>query len=288
VGGQPKGSWSFFKMPARKDAPPRLAGLPLAMRFESPASWVSRAALSQGETVDVLLAHMGLPKDSDIDLVISSRAGRDALMQCGVSEPFALARSVFPQIQKLGRSCEKFLLATRTGIPRYRFCAKCLATQSDPHFEVHCRFATWRFCPIHRCLLEDTCPHCKAFVTLPFSMLYAGPKKSGVAYLAHCQKCGGRLSSLLPVSLDSLPLTEWDWVLLKNGRAVLAALLHGVVRVDGEKKLTIANLRRLAKNGVLPLWADWMSADLARQAAAVLKTGPDGRETHDAGFTPLR
>jgi hypothetical protein len=153
---------------------------------------------------------------------------------------------------------------------------------------VHCRFATWRFCPLHRCLLEDICPHCKAFVTLPFNMLYAGPKKSGVAYLAHCRMCGGRLSSLPSVGLDSLPLTEWDWVLLNNGRAVLAALLYGVVRVDGERELPISGLRRLAKKGVLPLWADWMNADMARKTVAGLKIGPDGQEWLDAGSKPVR
>lgn len=251
-------------MPTPRNGSLRLAGLPPAMPLESPASWLSRAALSQGEAVEALLGHIGLPAAGDIDLMVSSRIGRIALAQCGISEPFSLARVLFPRVEKLGRSWEKFLLRTRTGVPRYRFCAACLADQSEPHFEVHCRFSVWRYCPLHRCLLEDVCPNCKACVTLPFDMLCAGPKKSGIAYLAHCQVCGGRLSGLQPVKLDGLPLSEWDWALLKNGRAVLAALLQGVVRVEGRAEMSVMSLSNLMKKGVLPLDPGWMTAESAR------------------------
>ncbi len=260
-----------------KQLPHGMIGLPEPLPFESPASWVTRAALSQGETVVAFLAHLDLPDVRDFDLAITSGAGRRVLAHCGVSKQFSFAVNVFGRLKGLGTIGPSLLLTTREGWPRSRFCPRCLATRRESCFEIHCRFIPWRFCPLHHCLLEDACPHCRRPVVLPFDMVCAGIKKSGVAYLSKCQWCEGALVAAKAVALHDLPLSEWDWMLLKNGRATLAALRQGVVRIDNQAEKPLSNLKRLARMGALPMRADHLTADGARQALATqasIDSGP--------------
>jgi hypothetical protein len=240
-------------MPKAEEELHGLIGLSMPLPLESPASWLTRAALSQGETVAALLAHLNLSRMRDLDLAITSEAGRKAIARCGVSAHFSLASRILGRLRGLGKTGASLLLSTREGRPRSRFCPQCLSAQRESYFEIHCRFAPWRFCPLHHCLLEDACPHCAHPVVLPFDMVCAGSGKSGIGYLSQCQSCAKSLTAAQAVALDSLRLSEWDH------------LRDGVMRVDDHVAAPLSNLKRLAKMGVLPMHADQLTADAARQ-----------------------
>ncbi|MNL12317.1 hypothetical protein D3C87_1331810 [compost metagenome] len=255
-----------------------LAGLPVLMPLEAPASWLTRAALSQGETVASLLAHLNLFKIRDFDLAIASDVWRQAAVRSGMYLQFELAAKIFDRVKGLGTDGSRLLLTTQAGRPRYRFCPQCLRAQRERYIEMHCRFVPWRFCPTHHCLLEDACPHCQQPVVLPFDMICAGPKRSGVAYLSQCQSCAGSLTAVEPVEIDDLCLSEWDYMLLANGRATLAALRDGWVCVDDRVEKRLSHLKGLAKMGLIPMREDWLAASAARQTLALRQSVDRERE----------
>lgn len=273
-------------MPKADKEPHGLIGLSMPLPLESPASWLTRAALSQGETVAALLAHLNLSRIRDFDLAIASEAGRKVMAHCGLSEQFALATKIFGRLKGLGNTGANLLLATREGRPRARYCPHCLLAQRENYFEIHCRFVPWRFCPLHHCLLEDACPHCRHPVVLPFDMIFAGAKNSGVGYLSQCQSCAGALTAAQAVALDSLRLSDWDRTLLKNGRATLAALRDGVVCIDDQVATPLSNLKRLARMGALPMRADQLTADAARQTLAA-RAASERRPRSQSGGTHI-
>ena len=244
-----------------------LVGLPVALGLESPASWVARAALSQGETTAALLAHMGFSTTVDVDVFLTSDQGQHAIRACGLVEHFDVACTIFGRLRLLGSLGEQFLLRAPNGQPRYRFCPLCLRSQRVAHLEIQCRLSTWRFCPLHSCFMEDLCPHCGRRVLLPNDMIHAGRRGSGIAYLSQCQFCGKSLDASQAVSVNAVQLSSWGQMLMTNGRASVSALFFGFMHLDAtdRKRKPLQHLHLLANMGLLPIHTDWLAADKARE-----------------------
>jgi hypothetical protein len=233
----------------------RLVFVPPANIFEAPNSWFSRIALSQGATVGELLAMLRM-KARDTDLAFLSQETQEAAMALGIDlSDLKVACRVFDNFLRAGLEPRRFLLYEDQR-PSYRFCPHCLKARSEPYFPVHWRFACWRVCPLHRCVMCDSCESCGMRVSLPKSMIHAGPKGEGVAYLSKCLTCSASLSAIKPTPVDSFPgvvLDAWERELASNGRAVLAALYTGVVYVsaDGPSR-PLRKLAELERRGVIP------------------------------------
>lgn len=215
-----------------------LVGLPHAQPFESPSSWITRAALTQGVAPRELLLFMGFTADqvrsTDPDLLLTSKAGLAALKQAGPVARMVVAERVFTTLLTIDPDAKALLREGKTQA-RFRFCPMCLREQRQPHLEVHCRFSPWRFCPLHYCLMEDFCAHCSMPLVLPFDMVRAGKSGSSIASLADCQRCGGKLDRVQPVSLNQMELDPYERLRVQNGRSFLAGLYYNKVMLkDGE------------------------------------------------------
>lgn len=254
-------------MTISENTPHGLVGLPSAFDLESPSSWLTRAALSQGETTAALLVHMGLPNTGDVDVLLTSDLGQRAIRACDLMENFEVARTIFGRLRLLGSLGEQLLLRTRAGQSRYRFCPLCFRSQRIAHLEIQCRLSTWRFCPRHNCFMEDSCPHCGNHVVLPNDMVNAGRRGSGIAYLRQCQFCGKPLNAGQAVSINAVPLSNWGRMLMTNGRASVSTLFFGFMRLDvtDRRRKPLQQLQLLANMGLLPLNPEWLTADKARE-----------------------
>jgi len=250
----------------------KLINVPRADPWEAPASWLSRIALSQGVSMAALLSVLEIGLRSDVDRIflvpsLMKRAG-----DLGIDLlQLAVAHRLYSSFHRAGLDHARFLLS-HNGRPRYRFCAACLSEMRTPSVAVHWRFACWRVCPLHSCLMEDTCPHCNSFVVLPASMIVGGPKAGGVAYVSRCLVCDKPLTSRAPLLLDTpdgAALLPWERSLASNGRAVLAALYFGHLREEaGGVKRPLRRLTGLARSGLLPHSTGFLNANAIRERIA--------------------
>lgn len=60
----------------------RLVGIPPLIGFESPASWLTRAALSQGVSPWLLLKHLNLHPRADLDLALREKLAEKIVTVC--------------------------------------------------------------------------------------------------------------------------------------------------------------------------------------------------------------
>lgn len=230
--------------------------VPFPHQQESPASWLTRAALSQGSTVKEFLSILEINATVDIDMWVSTVDLDRVRELTGLrAHDFWLAQRLFGGLKELELPSDDFLLFGRYRRPRYRYCPKCLASNRLAYFPVHWRFAGFKYCMLHHCMLEEVCPKCEAPVLLPVNQLTAGPKKQGVAYLKHCMSCDADLSCVEPVStaMMSSLLSPWEQTFLRNGIATLSALYRRkVVLRETEEEKSFSYLRSLYKKRVLP------------------------------------
>lgn len=243
-----------------------LAGLPSVLPLESPSSWLTRAALAQGVTMREFLPAIGLSMRSDPDQQLMRGETLGTLKP--ESGSFAAALRIFGSLRRIDPNGGRFLLWTKGGLPRYRYCPSCLRQQRTPYFELHCRFSVWRYCPVHCCLLEDACPHCSMPVVLPASLLNGGPGRDGVPYVSHCVSCGKSLTGVQPVGMADLPealRTELSQCQLINGRATLAALYHSCARSSDGKRWPLSSLRKLERMQLVPTRCERLTACNARK-----------------------
>ncbi|WP_182284425.1 TniQ family protein [Comamonas testosteroni] len=235
----------------------RLVGIPPIHGYESPASWLTRAALSQGVEVKELMTYVGLPVKRDPDLTLAGNALWNVANLTGQAvSSFGFAEHMFSGVRSIDPTGEDFLLWTKNGMPRYRYCSSCLHEPGCKHFPLHWRFKAWRWCPIHDCLLGESCPHCRCDLQLPGDMLNAGLKREGVAHLGHCLQCAERLDTgwdSTPHPLKEGLVAGWEKAVLENGRALLAAIFHRHFFITGNaKRHSLDSLTRFKKMGVLP------------------------------------
>lgn len=235
----------------------KLLCVPPPFADEAPASWLSRIALSQGITVTRLKRSLDIGPREDPDLSFHLAATWQRASELGLNtHELTVAKTLFTNLLHADLNREKFLLHDR-GRPRYRFCPCCLKAQhGQRYFPVHWRFNSWRMCPDHSCLMLERCTHCRTPVLLPVDMITAGPRSGGVAYLSHCMACDKPLadSTIVPISeLREPEYSSWDHALLANGRATLAAIFCGHLRMRmEERRKPLTHLSRLDRMGVLP------------------------------------
>lgn len=249
-----------------------LVGLCSAIQFESPSSWLTRAALSQGTSVRELAMHLGWFPAHDLDLMFGLLY-RDGLpRELTVLGGLEVARRILVGHRSAGCRPEGLLtvgpkqrvrkldglMPTARRRSRYRFCPLCLTADPVPFVRLEWRFNCWRFCPEHRCVLQDRCPACAAPLELPVSLVRAGPRRAGIADLACCASCGQPLTKadVVPLNLVAAEGVGWDRVHFDNGRAAISAMYYGRLRVDGEAQdRPFRHLALLEALSVLPAHA---------------------------------
>jgi len=234
-----------------------LVGIPSLYQDESPASWLTRAALTQGVRVESLMSHLMLPKSSDPDLAMNGMVLWQAATLAGIkTSEFKFAEHMFSGLKKIDPKGHRFLLWTKNGNPRYRFCPFCLNEAYIKYFPLHWRFSAWCWCPKHDCLMYEYCPHCNNEISLPGSMFFAGKNKIGVPYLNRCLKCGERLDdnlNFIPHPIADGLTKDWDQISIENGRAVLSAIFHRKFSLSNKSsEQPLIKLLNLKNMGILP------------------------------------
>ncbi len=248
-----------------------LVGLPQVLPAESPASWLTRAALSQGVAIRELLKYAGIANEDDIDLSFLGPRFQDVANVFGFDKAlFRDARHIVASLTKLYPKGGRFLLRTPSGRPRYRVCPRCASVQKMPYFAIHCRFVVWRFCPAHLCMMEDTCWNCEATIDLPGNLAGSGPMQGKCAYLSQCLSCGQSFFRGAALNLDALAtlLTEFEFHELMNGRAVLAALHQRKVMLAPGVVGRLSRLREFERIGILGTRKQAPTADVLRNRDA--------------------
>jgi hypothetical protein len=247
--------------------PNSLSGLPPVLFLEAPSSWLTRAALSQGVEVNELLAHLGLGRERDSDLEFLGVKFRDIQRLCALPpDAFAVTRRIFKSVLDLGSTGERLLLKTEEGTPRYRVCPSCLSEQQTPYHAIHCRFAAWCYCPVHECLLQDSCWSCRAAIALPASLIARGRLEGLCAYLSQCLGCAKSHCRAPLVSLTAVSpfLSSFESDLLANGRATLAALYQRRVALPSGEAATLSEVRTVERRGMLATQRRPLTAEVFR------------------------
>jgi len=230
-----------------------LRGLPAALPFESPASWLSRAAQSQGVRAEELLRYLRLRPTLDIDFEFLSPRYSELVDACGLHiGAFIEAAFVMASVREIDPAGTAFLF--RSGRrARYRFCPRCFEMPGIPHFTLACRIDAWRSCPTHRCLLEENCWRCGVKVELPLSPGIDRPRRENVDSLAQCQHCGSRHrdAPIANYEPSDRRFSFLEHLMLENGQSVPAALFQGEVVMD-RRVHPLPHLMQLVRWGLLP------------------------------------
>lgn len=246
---------------------PAIVGLPPVLPLEAPSSWVTRAALSQGASVDDFLDFLGFSSGPDFDVSFLSGNLRERVERCGLPKgTFVVARNLVLAALRVDRNGRRFLLRSKPKRSRFRFCPRCISESPTAYLPVHCRFAPWRFCPEHDCLLEDACWSCLAPLDLPASLATCGPQHGIAAYLSQCIQCGKGLGKIQAVGVreDSTLLDHAELTLLQNGRATLAALSRGSMVLWNGRKAPLSSLSVWERMGMLGTGGNALSAKQVR------------------------
>jgi TniQ len=247
-----------------------LTGLPRADPWEAPGSWLTRVALSQGESVEDLARGIGVDLGADADLAIACLS-TNKLTKFGIDlTELHISRRVCQSLAASGCDRRRFLLYGALRRERYRFCPVCLYQSRNPTVPIHWRFTAWRVCPMHQCMMEDYCPHCNSELLLPANLITGGPQRLGVAHVGLCNCCAEPLSDVDPVFIGDEPrVVEFGStgvMHIRNGRALLAALYFGELRLEGSQRAEpLSMLQRLDGDGLLANDPKWLSASGIRR-----------------------
>lgn len=267
-----------------------IIGLPPVLPLEAPSSWVTRAALSQGASVEDFSSFLGFASGPDFDVSFLSGNLRERVERCGLPKgTFVVARNLVLAALRVDRNGRRFLLRSKPRRSRFRFCPRCISELPTAYLPIHCRFVPWRFCPEHGCLLEDACWSCLAPLDLPASLATGGPQQGTVAYLSQCIRCGMGLGKVQAVDLgtDSILLDHAELTLLKNGRATLAALSRGSMVLWNGRKAPLSSLSVWERMGMLGTRGNMLSATQVRDVM-MPATFSDPVRSEQGCPTPLR
>ncbi|ALT79090.1 hypothetical protein AT984_19760 [Paucibacter sp. KCTC 42545] len=191
-----------------------LANVPFAQPHEAPNSWFTRAAAMQGCTAKEFATYLGFSFRQDFDSFYYFA--------------FRKVRATSPQVQGLeaGRIYFDFSRKKKEfgyTLPnpyyrrgRYRFCPLCLQTARVPCIHMYARMRELVFCPWHRCLLEEQCPHCQVPIELVQDMIQPAKGKPGVEDLSLCMQCQQPLHAVVALRIDyrmlnAMPLWLQNW-----------------------------------------------------------------------------
>lgn len=253
--------------------------VPMPVPFETPSSWITRFALTQGAKLSEIISFLDLKGSDDMDMSFSQLNLAMLSKKVGANlTNLHIAQRILSNIQRIDPHGRKFMLQD-AGSGQFRYCSKCFSEQVAYHVPIHWRISTWRHCPLHNCLMDTGCPHCGAITQLPADLICAGPKRKGVAYLNRCVRCDKSLTALgiCKIPTDgpgSIALT--DLCLLKNGRATLAALYFGHLIIgDDRKRQGLHALLTLYNKGLLPRSQKWLDPKVVRERMAKRQASPD-------------
>lgn len=233
-----------------------LYNVPPPLPFEGVASWLSQVAASQVANPADVLSYLGISLRQDLDLVCKTKQRVASIAALCRLEPraFEFIRRMTKNLARVDR--ESTYLLQHGELARYRFCPQCLRRQRTPYFPLHWRFAAYRWCEEHKQLLQDRCPSCHAPVVMPLNLLHAA-EKGRRPEMHWCMACGQKLTSKprhpgrFAGTRNFLNTNEWR--LLQNGKATLAALYHGYVRVaPSEVVRPLRTLVALERAGHIP------------------------------------
>lgn len=240
----------------------RVNNLPPILELEAPGSWCTRAALSQGVTIAEFMAFLQVPNATDPDQALTFMGDR-VRQECGLSMgAFDEAGRIFGNAMQLEARGVSLLLRTKGKKPRYRYCPKCLEEQRCPFFGIHCRLAPWWYCPVHQCMMEDRCPHCESHIELPASLVEVVAGRPEVAHLNQCLRCGRSLAAKLARVIEyraDRRLSDFEWDLIDNGRASLAALYRSEMVISGRRFRGITRMRSLVRRRLIPADEGWLA-----------------------------
>jgi hypothetical protein len=231
-----------------------LFGVPTPQLLETPLSWLSRVALMQGTRTRELLQYLSVDAGvTELELAQLRGDAQDRVFGQHLAT-LSHALKVLANIAKIDPTGSIFLLKHRRQAA-FRFCPRCFGEQREPHVPVEWRVSSWRYCPLHRCMLLNTCHRCGSTGTLPAEMRSAGADRRGIGYLNRCRSCSTRLSEADPPPLDvkGHALTATERCLLQNGRASLATFYTGkFVLAPSSRNEGLVGLSRLERQGLVP------------------------------------
>lgn len=206
-----------------------LFGVPAPSRLEAPSAWLPRVALSQSESPSRISRLLGIDVDRDVDLSFSHVDSASIAALCGVSDELLEETSQMLWNADELRLCNPVLL-TEEGLPRYRFCADCLKENPAPYLPVFWRVDAYRVCGIHKCLLEDVCPHCGAAVCPMQDWRKSGKDGQGVLMPSQCLVCSQLLWKVTSIKLTSIRrscISFENKMRLLHGELLINALVTG-------------------------------------------------------------
>lgn len=241
----------------------RLVNVPTPEPFEAASSWLARLAVSQGASLWELLQFLQLPRRADLDRFLCGGQIARLRTVCGLPEAaLALHDRIMTSLNSMSPVGDRYLALAGLNGSRFRYCPLCMGEMRTTHFQIHWRFIAWRWCPIHDCLLEDSCPECEAIIVLPADLAESNAGRLGYASLNRCQSCGYRLNDARPCYLQNgsfRRVSEMEELCLKNGRALLAALYHGWFAIKNRHgRLALPRFIEIEQAGVLPLRLNWL------------------------------
>lgn len=204
------------------------SGVPLPFSTEAPSGWLSRLALSQGCTIQELLQFLNLRKDLDMDLQLHGDALAELRRKCQLTElAFSFAELVIDGFH-FAELPRRLLLSDSQGGARFRVCPGCLADPKTGGVMLfHWRFSDWRYCPRHRCLMEERCYACRSYIKFPVDMALTRAGREGFASQRRCQSCAVDLAAAPRVMVDfnsTKQFTERELRWLLAGRKFVATL----------------------------------------------------------------
>ena len=239
-------------------------GVPRPEMFEAPSALLTRLVAAQGCSLDEMLEFLHLDDHQDVDWDLADRGFEEFRRRCNLApQDFAVAELLLGNMQRAELDAERYLLYAGQRRPRFRYCPSCIASRREPYFDIHWRFADWRLCPIHKCLMEETCANCTGSITHPRCMFASGAGRKGHFTLKRCLRCTAKLSDVraCPISQDTKSLlkeNEHCW--LRNGRALLAALVHGRFKL-GDDVIALKRLDLVDRKGGFATDHQWTQVE---------------------------
>ena len=207
-----------------------LYNVPPPLPRESICSWLTRLSLSQGVPLSVMLAYLDLKLHIDFDyqiekLNIDSISRKSGLL---ISD-FKSHRTFFRSLRKLQCQSKRYLMRHKRN-KRFRFCPLCLKEDEIPYFRMEWRFKLCVSCPIHKCLLEDSCDSCQNPIFLPINLFSKVSDSRPLESLANCPSCGSQLQKISPAFFKGQIYEAMDLKskrFIESGEFLLAKLYEG-------------------------------------------------------------
>ncbi|KYP10310.1 MAG: hypothetical protein A0129_13500 [Limnobacter sp. CACIAM 66H1] len=224
---------------------------------EAVLSWLTRLCIGYAETPAGVSEYLGVGIGDCVETKVTDCSVDRILHVTKYNKDiFQLSRLVSKNVDQMGVSRNFFMVAEMESHLRFRFCPKCMQYDSIPNFKVDWCFDFVRFCFNHKCLLESSCPHCKADVYLPYRLQNRSKKSVEIVCLSQCQKCGLLLYKTNPVQCKELakyPKGSEQLEHLRNGMAVMASLVHGYGKTrETGRRMSLDEVGAYIKKGLCP------------------------------------